>query len=223
MADTPDPDDRGADTPAPAAPAGGRPSGGGAARSLAAKVGLRLVQFVATIFVLLYFLFDDLVLAWLRPLFAYVGRLRLFVRLALWMRRRSPYVALLLFAVPFIVLEPFKFGGLLLVGTGHLVSGGITLAASHLLSLLIVERIFHVTEDQLLTIPWFAWAYDRVMWVKDWVYARLRASPAWRASTTLAKRAWSAIHPGVRRVLELARTVAAGGRRLFARAWAARD
>lgn len=210
-------------TSEPPRPSGEPPRNGAAGRSLAARVGLGFVQALATLAVLLYFLFDDLVLVWLRLPFAYFGRLRLFVRLALWMRRRTPYQALLLFAVPFIVLEPFKLGGLVLVGTGHLVSGTAMLTTSHLLSLLIVERIFHVTEHQLLAIAWFAWVYGVVMQVKDWAFARLKASAVWRVGVTIAERARLAFRPGVRLCGRVARSLAVGWRRLFARLRAARN
>ena len=210
-------------TPESPRPESEPPRGGAARRSLAARVGLGIVQALATLAVLLYFLFDDLVLAWLRLPFAYFGRQRLFVRLALWMRRRTPYQALLLFAIPFIVLEPFKLGGLILVGTGHLVSGTAMLAVSHLLSLLIIERIFHVTEHQLLAIAWFAWVYGVVMHVKDWAFARVKASAVWRIAAAAAGRVRLAFRPMVRLCGRLARKLAVGWRRLFARVRAARN
>ncbi|MDR3494945.1 MAG: hypothetical protein P4L82_10100 [Ancalomicrobiaceae bacterium] len=218
MADTPEHGSTPDNPPANDPPAPVRPK-----RSLALRVGLRLLQVLATVFVLLYVLFDDLVLAWLRPLFATLGRLRLFVRLALWMRRRPPYMALVFFAVPFIVLEPFKLGGLVLLGIGHFVSGTVMLAISHLLSLLIVERIFHVTRDQLLTIGWFAWAFGYAMRTKDWAFARLKASPAWRFGVALAERLRRAFRPAANVLGRCKRAIAAGWRRLFARMRAVRD
>jgi hypothetical protein len=43
--------------------------------------------------------------------------------------------------------------------------------------LFIVERIFHVGRDKLMTIPLFAWAYTFIMGWLMW----LKALPAWQA------------------------------------------
>jgi hypothetical protein len=147
----------------------------------------RILQVPLTILILLYFLFDDLVLSWLRPIYSWAGKRRIFVRFAVWIHHLGPYQALLLFAVPFILLEPFKVGGLVLVGMGKVKAGGIMLAASHLLSLLIVERLFHVTREKLLTIGWFAWGFRLVMAVKDWAFDRLKRTAIWRGATAIGQ------------------------------------
>ncbi len=167
----------------------------------------RILQVPLTILVILYFLFDDLVLSWLRPLFDILGRLRLFVRIADWIHGLGPYQSLVLFLVPFIALEPFKIGGLVLLGIGHVVSGTIMLTCSHLLSLLIVERLFHVTRDKLLTIPWFAWGFRIVMGLKDWAFAQLRNTIAWKFVMALLGRLQRVLRPAETMVLRSAHVV----------------
>ncbi len=147
----------------------------------------RLLRVPALVLVAIYFLIDDVVLAAVRPLVAAVAELRLFVRLAAFLDRLPPYPTLILFLVPFVVLEPFKLGGLWLMATGHFRVGVITLALAHLLSIVVVERLFHATRDKLLTIPWFAWTHGRVMALYDWSVGRLKATVAWR-------RAAAALH-----------------------------
>lgn len=146
----------------------------------------RLLRWPALVLVAIYFLIDDVVLAAVRPLVAAVAELRPFVRLAALLDRLPPYPTLILFLVPFAVLEPVKIGGLWLMATGHFQIGVITLAAAHLLSIVVVERLFHATRDKLLTIPWFAWSYGKVMALYDWSVGRLKATEAWRrAAATL--------------------------------------
>lgn len=129
----------------------------------------------------IYFLIDDVVLAAVRPVIAWAAELRPFARLGAALQRLSPYATLILFLVPFVVLEPFKLWALWLLALGHLVSGGIMLVTSHLTSIVLVERLFHATRDKLLTIAWFARVYGWVSLLYDLSVGRLRATPAWQA------------------------------------------
>jgi len=141
----------------------------------------RILSVPLTILVLIYFLVEDLFLGALRPLFRLLGKLSPFVSLGTRLKRLNPYLALVVFLIPFVLLEPVKIFSLFWIGIGHFVSGTILLVISYGLSLLIVERLFHVTRDQLLSIPWFAWGYRMVMTLKAWAFERLESTPLWRA------------------------------------------
>ena len=139
----------------------------------------------------IYFLIDDVVLAAVRPVVAWFAELRLFTRLGEAIHRLPPYPTLVLFLVPFVVLEPFKLWALWLLGTGRFGPGAVMLATSHLVSIVLVERLFHATRDKLLTIGWFARLHGWVSALYDWSLGRLRATAAWRyaAAATAAIRA----------------------------------
>ena len=79
--------------------------------------------------------------------------------------------------MPYILLEPVKPVGLYLMATGHVVNGIVAIVIGEILKLLIVERLFHLTRDKLMTIPAFAWTYNRIMAWLDY----LRSLPAWQA------------------------------------------
>lgn len=143
------------------------------------RFAIALVRLPLLALVTIYFLIDDVVLAAIRPIVAWAAELRLFTRMKLWLDGLSAPATLVLFLVPFVVLEPFKIGALVLLAKGQMVIGGTMLATSHLLSIVLVERLFHATRDKLLTIRWFAWTYGRVMAVYDWSVGRLRATRAW--------------------------------------------
>ena len=140
----------------------------------------RLLRLPALVLVAIYFLIDDVVLAAFRPIVAWAAELRIMLRFAVFLRRLSPYPTLILFLVPFVVLEPFKLLGLWMMATGRFAPGLATLAVAHVASIVLVERLFHATRDKLLTIGWFAWGYVRVMRLYDWSIGRLRATLAWR-------------------------------------------
>jgi hypothetical protein len=148
----------------------------------------RILSVPLTILVLIYFLFEDLFLGFLRPLFRFLGGLSPFVALGEHLKRLNPYLALVVFLVPFILLEPVKIFSLFWIGIGHFVSGTLLLVTSYVLSLLIVERMFHVTRDQLLSIPWFAWGYANVMKLRAWAFQRLESLALWQALRPLGHR-----------------------------------
>jgi hypothetical protein len=79
--------------------------------------------------------------------------------------------------VPLVLLEPVKPVGVYLMASGHPVQGVAIMAVGEVLKITIVERIFHIGRDKLMTIRVFAWAYTVIMGWLAW----LRALPAWQA------------------------------------------
>jgi ABC-type transport system involved in cytochrome bd biosynthesis fused ATPase/permease subunit len=123
-----------------------------------------------------------------RPIARWVSELRLFARLRGWIVSLGPYPTLVLFAVPLIVLEPVKLVAAYLVGTGFFASGMALLAGGELLKLVLVERLFNLSRDKLMSIPAFAWAYRHYRQAVDWV----QATEAWqmvRRVSLIVKRA----------------------------------
>lgn len=143
------------------------------ARTVLKKIFEPLVVVAAT----LYFVIDALVLSILRPLLRRFADLVLFRSIASWIASLGPYPTLALFVVPLAVLEPVKPVAAYLIATGHVVSGVLLLVIGEILKIVIVERIFHMGRDKLMTIPAFAWTYNFVMGWLDW----LRALPPWQA------------------------------------------
>jgi hypothetical protein len=72
-----------------------------------------------------------------------------------------------LFAVPLIVLEPVKPVAAYLAGTGHIAVGLIVLVIGEVLKLVLVERLFSVSRNKLISIPAFAWTYGRYLQAKE--------------------------------------------------------
>lgn len=133
----------------------------------------------------------------IRPITTALGRLRLFQRIGDGIAAMPAYGVLLLLAVPFAVIEPFKFISLYWLEQGRFMLGGIALVTSHLASLLICERIFHAGKAKLLTIGWFARGYGVIARLRDEALGWLRTTAAWQAATALVERARS----GVRRLI----------------------
>ena len=140
----------------------------------------------------LYFVIDALVLSILKPLLKRLGRLRLLQLVASWIASLGPYPTLALFVIPLAVLEPVKPVGGYLIATGHVVNGILLLTAGEVLKIVIVERIFHIGRDKLMTIPAFAWAYTFVSGWLTW----LQQLPPWQA----VKRRFADVARWVRRL-----------------------
>jgi TRAP transporter TAXI family solute receptor len=137
----------------------------------------RVLSPVVAVLAALYFLIDALFLPPLRLLARWLGGFRLVARLDAWIRTLGPYQTLALFLVPLIILEPVKPVAAYLAAKGHFARSLTVLVVGEILKITIVERLFHIGRDKLMTIPAFAWAYNYVM---RW-YAYLDALPAWQA------------------------------------------
>ncbi|MEA2895393.1 MAG: hypothetical protein QOJ84_1008, partial [Bradyrhizobium sp.] len=110
------------------------------------------------------------------PLARWLGEHWVLFRLRGWIRSLRPYPALALFAVPLIILEPVKPVAAYLAATGQVKLGLMVLVIGEILKLVLVERLFSLNRDKLLTIPAFAWAYGKYRFVMDW----LESMEAWQ-------------------------------------------
>jgi hypothetical protein len=124
----------------------------------------------------IYFVADALFATITHPLSRWLGRQRLWSRLRTWIRSLRPYPSLALFAVPVIILEPVKPVAAYLAVTGHIMGSATVLITGEILKLVLVERLFSLNRDKLLTIPAFAWSYGKYRMARDW----LESLEAWQ-------------------------------------------
>ncbi|MGR0182969.1 hypothetical protein [Azospirillum aestuarii] len=169
------------------------------------RLGAPLRRFVLrpllTVAALVYFLIDAVALEAVRPLAAWIGRQRFAERLAARIRRLGPYPTLALFVIPLVILEPLKPVGLYLMGTGHALQGALLLGGVELVKVTLVERLFHIGKDKLLTIPAFAWCYVRVVRWLAW----LTALPPWQAAKRVVGRVVGRVRAAIRPALAVIR------------------
>jgi hypothetical protein len=132
----------------------------------------------------IYFMADAIFATIAYPLARWIGEQRVFARLRTWIRSLRPYPSLALFAVPLIILEPVKPVAAYLAATGQVRLGLMVLIVGEILKLVLVERLFSINRDKLLSIPAFAWAYGKYQFAKQW----LESIEAWQMV-----RRWSRI------------------------------
>jgi len=126
----------------------------------------------------IYFLVDAIFMTVVRPFANRIAEHWTFGNLRAWIVSLRPYPTLALFAVPLIVLEPVKPVAAYLAGTGHIAMGLIVFVVAEVLKLVLVERLFSVSRDKLISIPAVAWTYERYWQAREW----LESFEAWQTA-----------------------------------------
>jgi hypothetical protein len=128
-----------------------------------------------------YFVVDAMFSHVTQPITVWLAKKRLFERVRLWVISLGPYPSLALFAVPVIILEPAKPLAGYLLGTGHFFAGAVTFITAEVLKLTLVERLFQLNREKLLSIPAFAWGYQYWRHMMDVI----ESMEVWKASRRL--------------------------------------
>jgi hypothetical protein len=124
-----------------------------------------------------YFVIDALVLSILKPLLRKIAKLKIFKFFAPWIASLGPYPTFALFVVPLVLLEPIKPFSAYLIASGHFIFGMLVLVLGEVLKITIVERIFNIGREKLMTIKAFAWIFNFVSGWLTWI----KTFPPWQA------------------------------------------
>lgn len=138
----------------------------------------RILKSVIFALASIYFLVDEVFMTVARPLANRIAAHWMVGSLRAQIVSLRPYPTLALFAVPLIALEPVKPVAAYLAGTGHITIGMIVLVVGEILKLVLLERLFSVSRDKLISIPAFAWTYGIYLQAKEW----LESFEAWQAA-----------------------------------------
>jgi hypothetical protein len=130
----------------------------------------------------IYFLVDAAVWIFAKPIIRWLADHWVFVSLRTWVMSLGPYPTLALFVIPILILEPAKPVAAYLTATGHVVGGLIVLGVAEFLKLVLIERLFCISRDKLMSIRAFAWCYEKVQQVRGWI----TSLGAWRLARRLA-------------------------------------
>ncbi len=135
-----------------------------------------------------------LAVAWVWDGFIAIGRL--VVGLIPWTRFKEAFVALvdrlpmpivlLIFLVPLGIVEPLLTLSVVAMAMGYFVFGLIAYLSVKVLGFGLVAVIFDLTKHRLLTVPWFAWVYDKVMVFHH--YAHNLVAPYKQAAAEIMRR-----------------------------------
>lgn len=149
----------------------------------------RLFLWPAEAVVFLYVVLDAIAMPVVRPLLRWVAKLRFVIRLQDLVAVLPPYAILVLLAVPLAFAEPAKIYALVLMGQGHFTVGFVTIALAYLVSLVVVERIYHAGKTKLKTIVWFGKLMDWLTGNRDRLLDWARATWIWKLSVEFKQTA----------------------------------
>jgi hypothetical protein len=82
--------------------------------------------------------------------------IRLIDRLPVW-------VVLLTFGIPFVVAEAGAAFCVFIAATGHILAGSVGYIVVKTFGFGLVVPIFDLTRERLLTLPWFAYLYEKLL------------------------------------------------------------
>lgn len=137
--------------------------------------GLWIAEALVVLYVVLNAIFRPI----FRPLSRWLASLHLVISLEARLARLPPYVILVLLLVPFLSAEPAKVYAVYLMGTGHLVSGAALFVGAYVVSLVLVDHIYHAGKAKLRTLPWFAKVTDWLFAFRDRLITWMKSTPAW--------------------------------------------
>jgi hypothetical protein len=100
-------------------------------------------------------------------------------------RLPAPLV-LLIFLVPFLIVEPLLVVATIAIAMGYVVSGALAWVLLKILAVGLIPAIFDLTKHRLMTMPWFVRAYERVMAFHH--YADRLVAPYKQAAAALVRQ-----------------------------------
>ena len=103
-------------------------------------------------------------------------------------RRLPPWGALLVFALPTVLLFPVKLAALWLIAQGKGTLGVIVIIGAKLVGTAVVARLFSLTQPALMKLRWFAATYHWFIPWKDLWLDAIRASWPWRVGRVIKRR-----------------------------------
>ena len=120
-------------------------------------------------------------------------------------RLPAPLV-LLIFLVPFLIVEPLLVVATVAIALGYVVTGAIAWVLLKVLAVSLIPAIFDLTKHRLMTMPWFVLAYDKVMAFHH--YADQIVAPYKEAAATVLRQWRRRAATATRRVPGLAHLAA---------------
>ena len=147
-----------------------------------------ILEILAELVVGFFVVLDAIVRPLFGPLTRWLSSLRLIHRIEAWIASLNPYVIFVLIAAPFAVAELTKVYAVILMAEEHFRLGMTLFIGAYVVSILVCERIFHAGKEQLLTLGWFKWGYDRVIAVKDAIVAWIVRTRAWQSMDAMRQR-----------------------------------
>lgn len=124
--------------------------------------------------------FEQVLIRVLNAITATLARWAPIAAIEAWLKKQPPYVALLAFVAPSILILPIKLSALYFAAHRHFMMAVAAVVIGKILATAIVARLYVVLRPTLMTIGWFARLDTWFFYWRDRAYAFVRALPAWQ-------------------------------------------
>lgn len=116
----------------------------------------------------------------LEIVFRWIGRLPVLRVVEAAIRKAPPWAAVILLAVPGLILLPIKLLAYYWIARGHFATGfGVVLGAK-VAGTALLAHLFELTQPALLSIAVVAWTHRHVLRLRELAYGLWRSLPAYR-------------------------------------------
>ncbi len=105
----------------------------------------------------------DALAAAVRRLVAFIPWRRLKAAFVVVIDRLPAPLVLLVFLVPFLIVEPLLVVATFAIAFGYYFWGAVAWIVLKTLAIAVLPAIFELTRHRLMTMPWFVRAFDKVM------------------------------------------------------------
>lgn len=139
-----------------------------------------------------YILLEDFLEATVFPLVRYLSSFNFLQTIEAFLRRRNPYTLFVIYASKFAVFSSIKLVSLYLISTGNLF-GAPLLVTGELSGALLTVWYAKIALPMLLTLPWFAKGYEKIMRCKNWLIDKLQQMALYHYATIVVSRVRQAI------------------------------
>ena len=152
-------------------------------RNPAVRAGIhmaRVLKAAGTLLLALLIVFEEWGWEPLARLMARIARLRILAAAEARIARLSPYAALAVMTLPFVLLVPLKIVAWWMIGSGQFFLGASLIAAAKVAGTAVVARMFALSKPALMQLGWFATGYGRWTTWKRELLERVRRSRVWQ-------------------------------------------
>jgi hypothetical protein len=132
--------------------------------------------------------FEQTLIRVLNAITATLARWAPIAALETWLKKQPPYIALLAFVAPSILILPIKFSAIYFAAHHHFLMAIAAVVIGKVLATAIVARLYVVLRPTLMTIGWFAKVDTWFFYWRDRAYAFVRALPAWQKAKAAIDR-----------------------------------
>ena len=131
---------------------------------------------------------EETLLHYLGLVMAAISRWPPVARLEAWLRELPPWLALMAFVAPSLLVIPIKLSAVWFAFHHKYGLALASIVVGKMLATALVARLYMVLRPSLAKMPWYLRAETRLFAWRDRLYAFVRALPAWQKTTAMVRR-----------------------------------